>query len=215
MIRKLIFLSVILFSSYFVFSNFNLLTLKLYLDKIKKYDNGVYLFLTGVDNKISKRIKENFNYIKNSNYNHIGLLFIKNKEVFLLDVQPSKIIKSSFLKKQSLQSYISFLKKDLSYISVWQVNNVLVDSIINKINFKDSIYYDYKFDNHTDEELYCSEFVVKALKKDLQDQSLIFLEKKLTSGEKLFINKDTIKYYPVDFFIKNNSFQKISEWYLK
>lgn len=212
MIRKLIFLLVILFSSYFTFINFHVISLKLYLNSVEKYENGVYLFLTGVNNKISNRVKQNFNYVKKSKYNHIGLLIVKDKELFLLDVQPSKIIKSGFLKKQILRDYISFLKKDLNYIAIWKVKNVSVLSVLNKINFREKIYYDYNFDNSTNSELYCSEFVVKTLNKSMKNQHFISLEKELTFGEKLFINKDIIKYYPVDFFIENNNFFQVSEW---
>ncbi|WP_255554376.1 MULTISPECIES: hypothetical protein [Tenacibaculum] len=46
----------------------------------------------------------------------------------------------------------------------------------------------------------------------MKNQHFISLEKELTFGEKLFINKDIIKYYPVDFFIENKNFSQISEW---
>ena len=57
MIRKLIFLSVILFSGYFIAINFHTISLKLYLKKVEKYESGVYLFITGVNNKILIMIK--------------------------------------------------------------------------------------------------------------------------------------------------------------
>ncbi len=212
MIRKLIFLLVILFSGYFIVIHFHTISLKLYLNKVEEYENGVYLFITGVNNKISNRIKQNFNYAKKSKYNHIGLLFVKKEELFLVDVQPSKIIKNSFLKKQNIYDYISFLKKDLNHIAIWKVKNVSVKSVLSKINFREKIYYDYNFDNSTDSELYCSEFVFKTLNKSMKNQHFISLEKELTFGEKLFINKDIIKYYPVDFFIENKNFSQISEW---
>ena len=183
------------------------------MHKIKNYENGVYLVLTGVDNKISNRVKSDFNFIKQSKYNHIGFLVKNNNEIFTVDIQPSKIKTFPFLVRQSLDSFIEFYDAELDYMGIWRVEKMKKYNLVNAINEKDSVFYDYDFDNHSNDTLYCSEFVAKTLKKITKGNlNLILLKRKLNTKERFFLDKDSIEYYPVDFFLKDDNFVFIDEW---
>lgn len=184
-----------------------------FISKIENYQKGTYLVLLGNKNKLSDKIKNSFNYLKNSKYNHVGFLFISSSGLHIIDVHPDAIRKSPFLIKKDFKNLILDDTNKIEYISIWKIKNLKSETLLGKLNFKDTIYYDYNFDNKTSNKLYCSEFVAKTLENIFhEDSKFILLTKKLNKLEKMILKKDSIQYYPVDFFIKNSQFVFVSEW---
>ena len=214
MIKRFIFLLVIAFSVFtFWFILIINATKENFISKIENYQKGTYLVLLGNKNKLSDKIKNGFNYLKNSKYNHVGFLIISSSGLHIIDVHPDAIRKFPFLIKKDFRNLILNHNNQIEYISIWKIKNLKSETLLGKLNFKDTIHYDYNFDNKTSNKLYCSEFVAKTLENIFhEDSKFILLTKKLNKLEEMILRKDSIQYYPVDFFIKNSHFVFVSEW---
>lgn len=208
MIKQLIFLLVIGFS-------FNSCkkeeTIGDFTDRVY-LDDGVYLILIGADHKVSSFIKK-YNYKRNTRYNHVSILSVKKGEKIVYDVHPRKIKFTKKISVESLKSYLRFTGQKTTYFGIWRVKWITNSQLEKLIKPNQKILYDYKFDNKTENEQYCSEYVVSLLDKSLEKPfSWILLKKKLEKPEKFFLKKDSIIYYPVDFFLNNKNIVYINHW---
>ena len=164
--------------------------------------DGVYIVLLGIDDKISDYIKK-YNYIPNSKYNHVALLCIEDNQKIIYDVHPRKIKFTKKISVQTLNEFIEFSDKNVNYFGVWKIPWIKSNQLEKLINLNLKITYDYKFENKSNLKLYCSEFVAKTIDKSLSIPfKWIIIKRNLGKVEKYLLKKDSIEYYPTDFFLK-------------
>jgi len=158
--------------------------------------------------KISEYIVD-FNEIEDKEYSHIVVFVNQNDESKFYHILPSK---NERVIKQDIDE---LLAEDIKIIEIWKLEvneqlqkrlSVILDSMSSQ-----KVSYDFKFDYKTDDKLYCSEFVSKAL-YNLDSEKFNFKTRKKEVNNPILkglIGKDTIDYVPVDFFVKHQSFKRI------
>src|SRR5690606_10504888 len=167
--------------------------------------SNVYLAFKGTDTKPGE-IAKKYN-ISNTKVSHVGILFYRNKNRYIVHVLNLKL-NDYIILFEGLSDYYN-VNNNNNYISLFRINNINKDIIYSNINsLKDTVFeFDNEFKLHTGK-YYCSEFVVDQLGiKNLKTQ------KKYVSNiqHRIFIGRDTLDYYPVDIFYKHPNFTKIYE----
>lgn len=163
----------------------------------------IYIICRGTLSK-KELIGERFN-ISNNNITHLGIGILEDNELKIYNVSDSKIVNNSSLICETLEEFSNI--NDIFYLGVWEfkTNNSTINKIKNNISELKNIKFDKNFNIANDNELYCSEFVVKVL------NSLDYFDfkpsiKKLSGIEKDLLSSDFLEYYPVDFFLQDNRF---------
>jgi hypothetical protein len=173
--------------------------------------NAIYLIGKGSKSK-SKLIAENFN-IKDKNITHVGIGFVKKNELIIYHVIDGNKQKNA-LKINTLNEFIK--TEDIYYLGIWEykTNKNNMSILKKKCNlFKNRhITFDYFFTISNDNNLYCSEFCYNILKMvDKKEFNIKPTKKILNEFYSNVLNRDSITYFPVDFFQKNKKFKLIFE----
>lgn len=180
--------------------------------KISLNKNNVFIIGRGTSDK--QNYMRNLN-IGNDYLTHIGIGLFENDNLMVYNISIDKINENgSALIKEDYDSFIS--EKGIFYIAIWEININLVSKadVLNEMNkiSKEVILFDneYKLDNKTNK-LYCSEFVAKVLNNATNN---LFKPSSTNESRSNFIRSmdREVFYYPVDFYIKNKSFEIIYEY---
>ena len=183
---------------------------------LKLKDTTVYLVLRGSDTKLGGYAKQ-YNSI-NPYASHIAIMIIEKgvKKVFHVNTDKNK--KGSHLISEELTSFTKSNQENYPYISFWEIkrlNSIAISRLQNYIKELDtaSIKFDYQFNFENNEEMYCSEFVYKSLVSiDSLRFSVPKTRKKVLKSHQFFLKKDTLDYYPVDYFYDIEDIEHIGEW---
>lgn len=168
--------------------------------------NQIFIILRGTDSK-RRLISENFNYYNNL-YTHIGIGYKINGKLNIYHILPSPnktdlIVETlDEFKNVSDLNCIGIFATELSHKSY---KNVIL--FLQKIRNVD-IKYDNKFDVSTDNLLYCSEFVIKAINQT-KEFNIKPIKKEIPNLYRGILSKDSLSFYPVDILIKNEKFNLI------
>lgn len=195
---------------------YNNVSLQHFVKEINLKNNSIYLVLRGSDTKLGAYAKQ----YNNSNLpaSHIGLIVSNNGKQHVYHVNTNKNEKGSHLITESIEEFTVSDEENYLYLSFWEIKDLNKKHILmaqNKIKELDSsiIRFDYKFDFRNNKNMYCSEFVYKTLiTVDSSRFSLPQTRKKVLKSHKFFLKKDTLEYYPVDFFHAINDIELIGEW---
>ncbi len=170
-------------------------------------DSCIYIVARGTISK-QNLISKKFNIFKNT-YTHIGLGLITNDEFLIYNVSMDQKIKNSNLLLQSWDKFKNY--EDIISLSIWEYKIDAFDFIIIKeylsVLKNGKIKFDMQFSLENND-FYCSEFVANVLNKS---ENLEFKphKKKLISPIKNILEKDTLSYFPVDFFLENQKFKQV------
>jgi hypothetical protein len=122
----------------------------------------------------------------------------------------------SALTIDTLKSFVN--SNNTYYISVWQIRlnsneTKKIKSVCEKYAYS-NIKFDFGFCIKDDTVLYCSEFVAKVLiEANLNNYTPVPYKIILTEDiYRTFLNRESLIYYPVDFFEESKKFKKIYEW---
>lgn len=182
--------------------------------RIKNLDfkeQTIYLIQRGTTGKLGNLAKD-YN-IKNKYASHLGIGFMENNTLKIYHVYVDKNQKNNNLYTESIDEFIK--PEDLNYLSLWQLKNIDTEKFntIKKTleqSEKENILFDYSFDENN-KAYYCSEYIVIELKKS-NIEIMSERKKSLIGMAKQILKKDTLTYFPVDGFEKNNTATKIFEW---
>ncbi len=177
---------------------------------------SAYVILRGSDTKLGGFAKQ----YNNSNIpaTHIGLLISTNDSLTVYHVNTEKNSKQSHLIVESLKDFSFSEEESYLYLSLWKIKGFTTSEILkmkNQIRKFDSLHimFDYKFNFEDDKKMYCSEFVYKTLTSI--DSLKFFIpksRKKVFESHRFFLKKDSLEFYPVDYFIPLQDIELIAEW---
>lgn len=178
-------------------------------------DSSLYIVARGTTTK-NKLIADICN-ISDRNITHVGLGTFINNKLSIYNVTDGKISNNSALSIDSLDSFIA--GPNVYYLEVWKCNTTLIEfrhALVILDSFsKKKIYFDNYFSIADDNMLYCSEFCVKVL--SAINNVVYFFQPKLISIKdpfiKIFLKRERLIYYPVDFFTENKNFSKVNEFF--
>lgn len=181
------------------------------IDSLVFRKNSVYLVCSGSVQK-QALIAEHFN-IADKNATHVGIGIMVDRDLTVYNVNNDSGANSAL----SAQNFHSFIESgDVRYWSIWEykstqkqiqkLKKLLVNQLAHKVEFD----MDFDLSNN---KLYCSEFCSNALRMwNPKKFAFQVTKKNLSSFYKRALNRDTLHYYPVDFFQVNAGFKKIYEY---
>ena len=136
--------------------------------------------------------------------------FVEDGELKIFEILPPDVSHNAVTQT----SWEDFYTDEYSFLGVWELNSDAQGIADLKAYLENSVRtkktYDFMFDLNSEDELYCSELVVKAINK-LSGFSIDPIKRPLLEKHKMLLRKDTLEYYPVDFFIDDDRFKKILE----
>ena len=174
--------------------------------------NKVYL-ITRTTNSKPSAIAKFFN-IKDTISSHIGIGIVRNGTIRIYHVIDARPKDKTDLQVHSLQEFLGMHPEtpEVSYFSIWESKSEvpsaqLLESL--KELSKRSIVFDYEFDLNN-QKFYCSELCAYILNTaaefDFQPR-----RKSLNGFFKDVLKRETLEYFPVDFFLEDSKFVKIYE----
>jgi len=169
---------------------------------------GAYVLLVKGDGKMSEYIVD-FNKNEIKKYSHVAFFLNINNKTNAYHILPSM---NKGVQKESLDELLS---NDMQISEIWKLEiskeeQSMLSVILDSISIQ-NVSYDFKFDYKTDDKLYCSEFISKALHiLDSNKFDFQIIKRKVTNPLlKGLMGNDTISYIPVDFFIEHPVFKQI------
>lgn len=184
------------------------------INTIKEFEfeeNVIYLVVRGTDSKAGWIAKE-YNQT-NKDATHIAIGVWEENEFRVFHVSDELSGRGDNLFDENIFDFVS--RDDLLYMSIWKINHINSHTVNGiKVSLKNSIQKTQNFDKEIligNNSFYCSEYVNEILERN--EVSFFKKEKiKLQGIPKSFLGRDTLEYYPVDGFMKNDRVQKIFEW---
>ena len=175
------------------------------VNELKLDKNKTYLVFRDSESKEGFFVKK-FN-ISNTDVTHVGFLFFNNqtwKVYHAIDVKDKNCVVvedyNNFSIKNDKELKIRILEiKDFDKKEL--LNNKL-DSIY-KLNLK----FDFTFSENKANSTYCSKFVCDLLNSVDSKYQFRLTTKPLNNLESSYLKKDTLNYYPVDLFFKDEKFK--------
>lgn len=177
----------------------------------------IYLIFRGTNSKQGNTAKK-FN-LNDSLVSHVGISYHNGADWRVFHVLNIKNDSYSDLNVESLDTFFNLKNNNTYYGSIWQVNNlnyIEIQQIKNQIEnlLKLQIKFDESFSSTKETELYCSEFIFSLFNSLNTDKFLFEMHKvKLETLHSYLLKKDSLEYYPVDIFLKNENIKKVKEWH--
>jgi hypothetical protein len=183
--------------------------------KISFSSDSLYIICRGTKSKAGVIAKQ-FNII-DSVVTHVGIGYIDEGVLKIVNVTNEPTTTSSALIFDSYLSYTS--SSDVFFVGIWraELNSMeylkmkrIIDSISNK-----KIIFDYSFLLTNNDTLYCSEFCANILmyvnkNKFYFPPTILDIKDPLL---RVFLKRDRLIYFPVDFFKKNKLFEPMISYY--
>ena len=174
----------------------------------------MYLLLRGSNTKLSGFAKQ-----YNSSHalaSHVALaIYTDSLRIYHVNTTASR---RDNLIIQTLDEFANHPEQKHTYLGVWELVNISpfeLTRIEEKISFFKTldIRFDYRFDNDSNRELYCSEFIYKTLSYANQAKfNLPLTTKEVPKNHRFFLKTDTLNYYPTDFFLAWKNLNFLGEW---
>lgn len=188
--------------------------LRVDFSKIPLDDTTFYIVSRGTNAKPGM-IASMFNTVEYCS-THVGLAIAEHGELQVYHVANDSPDHQSALVKESAETF--FACEGAVYFSIWQYQSSLdilpkLNRLLQDFTAKD-ILFDYDFNADDDSKMYCSEFCVKVLQA-VNDRSFNFplVSIKLDALCGFALGKETLVYWPVDFYQTSGDFKKIYEAY--
>lgn len=127
-------------------------------------------------------------------YSHAGVLVLENDKIYVIHSQESTRKGFDGVVKESLSSYL----KEVKIWAVYRYLDVDKKKLLKhmKTALNKNIKFDMDFDLHTDDKMYCSEFIYKSFNaisvKPMIQASKRFMSKQYVTITDLYINKHTV-----------------------
>lgn len=108
-------------------------------------------------------LSDRFEKLDGKGYSHIGLIYIKKDNIYVVHIE-----RTNDPKDLKIEPIAHFLNKANKYI-IKRVKGTEYKDFTTKLNWyiRQNINFDMHFDNKTDNELYCTEFVYKFYYKNM------------------------------------------------
>ena len=139
-------------------------------------------------------ISNMFALVDNSEYSHIGIVFVEGDQIFVYHIESNE--KDNDVKKDEINHFLSSSEK---YVIFRYKDNIDEKSLQNilKNMFQENIKFDYYFDLTTTDKLYCTEFVnnifYKLINKNIYTYLYDFNGNLVISIKSIMQNKEFIK----------------------
>ena len=178
--------------------------------------DAVYVFLRGTNTKLSGFAKDYNSWHPKAS--HVALaIYTDSLRVYHVNTTQSK---KDNLITETLASFTHHPEQKHTYFGVWKLP-ALTKEELQKIEQKILEYktmdvrFDYRFDNLSEEKLYCSEFVYKVMTHANSERFKLDLSTiEVPKEHRFFLKKDRLEYYPTDFFFEWPDLRCIGEWTL-
>jgi len=123
-------------------------------------------------------------------YSHAGLVFYEHNKAFIYHIYPDESDAGSQFFKDSLRTFADPFKNDGYAIYRYNLDSTELKYLKTEVLllYNKGIRFDIKFDQRTDDAMYCSEMIRKTLLKATQNRIAI-KEDKLTNDEIKFFSK--------------------------
>lgn len=185
---------------------------KIDLSDLQPNDSTIYFFSRGSVAK-SGMIAGKFN-LQDKNSTHVGIGYFEGKSATIFNITDSKPTNQSAFEIDNIES---FVKGNVYYFSIWKCDNDANDlKALKKIGRQYAnrkMTFDYSFRIGSDDALYCSEFCARVMKQVNPSKfDFVPLETTLDEFYQILFERETISYFPVDFFEKQTI--KIFEQYM-
>ncbi len=185
-----------------------------YVKGISFEPNSVYIFLRGSDTKLSGFAKR-YN-ASNTKASHVALaIYTDSLRVYHVNTTDSR---RDNLIIETFEDFSYHPQQKHSYLGIWKLQNVsqfAISKIQEKIAYFKGldVRFDYRFDIESDQKLYCSEFIYKALSyANNEHYQLPLTVMEVPKEHRFFLKTDTLHFYPTDFFLAWNQLEFVAEW---
>ncbi len=176
--------------------------------------SSLYLILRGSETKLGGFAKQ---YNKtDAHATHVAMgIFKDSLRIYHVNTEPQN---GQHVLTESLDSFLDSEDDKYNYLAIWELENFSTSELaemeteISKL-IQQNIQFDYKFDNQSNDQLYCSEFLYKLMNKTTNNRYLLSMTKmKVPSEHVFYLKKDTLIYYPSDFFLDYPSIKPVYKW---
>ena len=188
--------------------------LRVDFSKIPLDDATFYIVSRGTNSKAGM-VASVFNTVEYCS-THVGLAIAEDGELQVYHVANDNPDHKTALVKESAEAFSAC--EGAVYFSIWQYQSSLevlpkLNSLLQDYAAKE-ILFDYDFDASDDSKMYCSEFCVKVL-RTVNDYAFNFplATIRLDALCAFALGKETLVYWPVDFYQTSGDFKKVYEAY--
>jgi len=180
--------------------------------------NTIYLFFRETNSKVGE-IAKSYN-ICNTDYSHVGVgaIIIKNK-IMIIHILPNEELRSkdSQLRIETIKQFYHPKKDSVSSAEILQFKHVKTEQFKNfeKIILElksQKLTFDKNFTTKRDSKYYCSQLVEYILETTNKNFRIPTVKKKLLRFDQLYLQRDSLEYYPVDIFLNNKSFISVIKY---
>lgn len=179
---------------------------------IKSLDSTSLYIVGKLSNAKSSYVRKYNDFYKD--INHISIGYFIGDEFYISHVSDREDSKDAFI----IEKWDNYLLSSSGYkkIVIWEYSGMY----LNKNRFQNTIerykeskvVFDFDFDlNNSKDTVYCSEFCYNILKESISGISFEPRTIILDDLEKAYLGRDTLTYYPVDFFLVHPDFKKVYE----
>lgn len=163
---------------------------------------GDIIFRNGLD-EVSAAARS-FNRVDTS-FSHCGIVQVENDSVFVYHALGGRYNPGQKLRRDPIDSFCSPLENDKFAVYRYSLQPHQHDSLTAMVTryYRAGLKFDMYFNYHTDNKMYCSEFVFKCLNRSLSDALTPYLQ--LTDGyfdvtpDDIFLNPNSTLIKRVDF----------------
>ncbi len=171
---------------------------------MRQQPTSIFIFTRGTRRK-SALIGKQYNYVDVQS-THVGIGYIDQQKEYIYHVTDERQ-EGSALRKETLKEFYG--AADVYYGSIWKLD--ATEAQVKKLKdicqmyLARKIYFDSNFLLASNDTLYCAEFCVQVL----EQLNVFYPARKLAINNLLYeriLNRKTLIYYPVDFFITDKRF---------
>lgn len=184
------------------------------LSKLDFQDDTIYLVTRGTLSK-THFIADDFN-LNDRFSTHVGLAVVQQDSLVIYHVSREERTQPDALYVDGLETFWG--APDVYYGAIWKfVTNAQTVARFTQLlaaSKHSNIAFDMDFNPDDDAKQYCSEFCVKTLRSVFPEQfSVALVNKPLESFYKVALQKEALRYWPVDFYTTTPQFAKIFEFH--
>lgn len=138
-------------------------------------------------------ISNMFALVDNSEYSHIGIVFVEGDQIFVYHIESNE--EDNDLKKDEINHFLSSSEKYRILRYKDNIDEKSLQNILKNI-FQENIKFDFHFDLTTTDKLYCTEFVnnifYKLINKNIYTYLYDFNGNLVISIKSILLNQDFI-----------------------
>ena len=204
----------LIFAITFLFLYLNVFSQKGAIDDLKLNDSTIYFFTRGTKAK-SAITAEKFN-IQDKFSTHVGIGYFDGRQLKIYNISDENLKNESALKIDSLES---FLTSKTYYFAIYKCNNtyeeLMTMQLVCESFAQQKITFDSTFEIGNGNAFYCSEFCANVIMQT-NPVKYNYEPLKLTPDamSAAYLERQTLTYFPVDFFQGKNNCSKVFEIFI-